>query len=48
MQQPRLHLLIGIEGIPAIPAVDQARRQRQSQLAPRRLLALAWCSPSLI
>jgi hypothetical protein len=41
MQQPRLHLLIGIEGNPAISAMDQARRQRQSQLASRRLLALA-------
>jgi len=47
MQQARPHLLIGIEGNPAMPTINQARRQRQSQLASRRLLALALVQPQL-
>src|SRR5271154_7146710 len=47
VMQPRLDFFTGIEGDPAIPAVRQARRQRQPQLASRRLLSLALVQPQL-
>jgi len=45
--QPRLHLFVGIEADPAVPAVRQTRRQGQSQLTSRRLLSLALVQPQL-
>ena len=39
--QPRLHLLVRVEDDPAPRASTEPRRQRQAQLAARRLLPLA-------
>ena len=39
--QPRLHLLVRVQHDPAPRRLDQPRRQRQAQLATRRLLPLA-------
>ena len=47
VMQPRLHLFVGIEADPAVPAVRQTRRQGHSQLASRRLLSLALVQPQL-
>src|SRR5215813_14471078 len=47
MEQPCLHFFIRIETDTSVPAVRQARRQRQPQLASCRLLPLALVQPQL-
>ena len=47
MEQPRVHLFIGIEANPAIATIRQPGRQRHPQLASRRLLPLALMQPQL-